>query len=62
MDSDVQQMIDECAVMLKNLMCINLEAWAIQSEVLGMICDRADSMALKAFHEGLQVRLMAALN
>jgi len=59
---DIQQMLDECSEMVTQLSMYNLETWAIQVEVLKIICQAQDVRALKQTHEDLKVRLMSAQN
>ena len=59
---DLQEIFTECQNMLSNLRCINLETWAVQTEVLGMICQQRSANALVNFHESLQVRIISAMN
>jgi hypothetical protein len=61
-EDQLRQIFDECQNMLTNLRCINLETWAVQSEILSMICQQRSANALVNFHESLQVRLISAMN
>lgn len=59
---DLEQTLTEAAKMVQELASYNLETWAIQSEVLKLVCSAQDVRALRAVHEDLTVRLMAARN